>query len=95
MPKWEQLDDVSYLFTELTPDILIFLVCLPIEEKETFKKSHQKQPRDVTEVNLGDQLTYVSSNGEEKPVVFLGKSTEGKYILHFNGQSYNKDLCLL
>ena len=25
----------------------------------------------------------------------MGKSTEGKYILHFSGESYTHDLCLL
>jgi len=25
----------------------------------------------------------------------MGKSIEGKYILHFSGESYNNDICLM
>ena len=64
---------------------MVYIVCLPIDQKDLFLKAHHKNPRDVTEVNLGDTLIYVNSRSEERSVVFMGKSIEGKYILHFNG----------
>ena len=61
MKRWQLLDDPCFLFTELTSDILVYLICLPKKEKDTFLKSHQRNPRDVTEINLGDYLTYVDA----------------------------------
>ena len=50
------------------------MVCLPKDQKETFMKSHQKHPQDVTEVNLGDNLIFTDEKGQEKTVVFMGKN---------------------
>lgn len=71
------------------------MVCISQSERETFEKNHQKHPRDVTEVNLGDKLTYLDPSQNPHTVIFMGKNTEGKYILHFNGESYSNDLCLM
>ena len=71
------------------------MVCLPKSEKETFKKFHQKMPRDVTEINLGESLMHVNSRGEEESAIFMGKTTEGKYVLHLEGKSYTNDICLI
>lgn len=95
MKRWQLLDDPSYLFAELSSELMIFLVCLSEDEKELFQKNHQKSPKDPTEVNSGDILTYSDSNNKEHKVVFMGKSTEGKYILHFIGESYSNDICLM
>ena len=40
----------------MTTEDLIFLVCIPKEEKEQFIKKHQKAQINITEVNLGDTL---------------------------------------
>jgi hypothetical protein len=45
---------------------MLYLVCLPKEEKDAFLKAHHKKPRDVTEVNLGDTIIYVNSKKEER-----------------------------
>lgn len=95
MKKWQLLDDPSYLFAELSSELMIFLVCLPEDEKDNFLKNHQKVPKSPTDVNSGDLLTYVDLSNKEHEVVFMGKSTEGKYILHFIGESYSNDICLM
>jgi len=56
MKKWELVEDPAVLFAEITPEDLIFLVCIPLGEKDQFLKKHQKVQINVTEVNLGDTL---------------------------------------
>lgn len=52
-------------------------------------------PRSIKEANLGDVLVYEdAANKIEKEVVFFNKTVEGKYIVHFIGESYINDLCL-
>ena len=31
----------------------------------------------------------------EKQAIFMGKNTEGKYVIHFPGESYIYDVCLM
>ena len=66
MKRWQILEDPSYLFTELSSEIMLYLVCFAKEEKDAFLKAHHKKPRDVTEVNLGDTIIYVNSKKEER-----------------------------
>lgn len=75
MQKWEELEDFTYLFTELSSSVLIFLVCLSKQEQEVFNKSHQRVAKDATEANVGDYLIYKDGKGRERNSIFMGKST--------------------
>ena len=73
------------MFTEITPELIIFLIYIDKSEAELFKKNHQRIPKEIVEVNVGDQLCYSETiNGikGDKNYVFMGKNTEGKYVLH-------------
>ena len=64
MKTWEEVDDVSMLFAELTSEVLVFLVCLSEDQKEAFQKAHQRQAKSVTEVNLGDYLIFLDAKNQ-------------------------------
>lgn len=95
MKDWQELEDYSLALTEISSSILMFLVCIPLAEKDIFLKAHKKVPKDATEANLGDYLLYEDGKEESKTAVFMGKNTEGKYILHFVGELYTNDVCLI
>lgn len=77
------------MFTELTPEIIVFLVYIEKSEIEQFKRQHQRPPKDIMDINVGDQFVYQGTtsggNKMEKNAIFMGKNTEGKYVLHFPG----------
>jgi hypothetical protein len=47
------------MFSELTSDIMIFLIYIDQSEEENFKKSHTKSAKDMSEINIGDYLKYI------------------------------------
>ena len=56
--KWEELTDLTYMFTELTSEIIVFLAYIDASEAENFRKAHCKMAKDITEINLGDAMVY-------------------------------------
>ena len=95
MTAWEEVKDASVSLGELSSLVIIYVVCLPKKESDVFLKNHQKTPTTVTEVNLGDSLVYRDKIKGHKKAIFLGKNIEGKFMLHFDGEPYSNDICLL
>lgn len=52
------------MFSELTSDIMIFLIYLDQSEEENFKKIHSKTAKDMSEINIGDYVKYI--DGKKK-----------------------------
>ena len=86
------------MFTELTTEVVIFLIYVDKSEAEQFKKSHVKIPKDISEINVGDEIIYQKTiNGAkaDKTVMYMGKNTEGKSVLHMPGESYIYDMAIM
>ena len=55
-------------------------------EVENFTKKQIKIPKDITEINVGDEVKYEHpSKGRDQTMIFLGKNVEGTSILHSPG----------
>ncbi len=55
-----------------------------------------KNYTNINEMNVGDTIKYENPITKiRKEAVFMGKNIEGKYILHFPGESYIYDICIL
>lgn len=98
LDKWEELDSTEIMFNELTAEVNIFLCYLDKDDAEEFRKVYGKVPKDISEINLGDELVYtdtVKGVKVEKNMLFMGKDSEGKIILHMPGESYIYDISLI
>jgi hypothetical protein len=98
MSKWEEIQDLTYMFTEITPELIIFLIYVDKSEVEQFKRNHQRIPKEILDINMGDTLCYSDSiNGAkmQKNYIFMGKNTEGKYVLHSPNEPYIYDIAVL
>jgi hypothetical protein len=71
------------MFSEMTSEVLIYLMYLDEQEAEQFRKSHSRVAKDMTEVNVGDYVKYTEKDSASKTAVYMGKNIEGKYIFHF------------
>jgi hypothetical protein len=58
MVKWEPIPDLDYMFSELTTDVVIFVVYIDLSIEETFKKHHIRIPKHISEINVGDYLKF-------------------------------------
>ena len=47
MVKWEEIIELKYILSELTSDIMIFLIYLNEIDEENFKKIHTKITKDM------------------------------------------------
>jgi len=71
------------MFSEMSSEVIIYMIYLDSAEAEQFRKSHFKVAKDMAEVNVGDYIKYIEKDNSEKNAIYMGKNIEGKYILHF------------
>lgn len=84
MQRWILVKNTNTLLTELTTESIIFLACIDKQRNEEFTKRHLRVARTIADINVGDSLKYTDAEtGQIRCAILLGRTKEGKYMIHF------------